>query len=114
MYNFLQVLTGEMPLCGIRQSALAYHVLRGTRPTKPENASAIGFSDSLWGLTQRCWDGVIESRPKVAEVVKHLKEAAISWDGLMPPRSLVKDVASGLKEMSDSGEDSEFQALMLP
>jgi len=113
MYNFLQVLTGDMPFRGIRQSALAYHVFRGTRPIKPENALAIGFSESLWGFTQRCWDGQIESRPKVGEVVTHLKEAAAGWDGLMPPRSLVKDVTSGRDKMSDS-KHSEFQVLMLP
>jgi len=56
----------------------------------------------------------MESRPKVGEVVTHLKEAADIWDGLMPPHSPVEDVASGPEEMSDSGELSEFQVLMLP
>jgi len=114
MYNPLQVLTGEMPFRGIRQSALAYHVLRGTRPTKPGNASAIGFSDFLWAFTQRCWDGPIESRPEVGEVVTHLKEAAEDWDGLMPPHSQVEDVASDPDEMPGSKKRSEFQVLMLP
>jgi len=103
-----------MPFRGIRQSALAYHVLRGARPTKPENSLAIGFSDSLWAFTQRCWDGPVWSRPKVGEVVAHLEEAADSWNGLMPPHSLVEDVTSGPEEMSDSGERSEFQVLILP
>ena len=114
MYYSLQVLTGEMPFRGIRQSALAYHVLRGARPTKPENALTIGFSDSLWGFTQRCWDGAIESRPKVGEVVTHLEEATAGWDGLMPPHSLVEDVASGPEEMSDPKKHSEFQVLCSP
>jgi len=105
MYNSLQVLTGEMPFRGIRQSALAYHVLCGKRPTEPENASAIGLSDSLWAFIQRCWDGSIESRPKVGEVVVHLKDAADSWNGLMPPRSLV---ASGPEGMPDSEQHSKF------
>jgi len=112
MYNSLQVLTGETPFLGIRQSAFPYHVLRGTRPIKPENALAIGFSDSLWDFTQRCWDGTIESRPRVWEVVKHLKEAAAGWDG--PPRPLVDDVASSTDEMSNSEKHSKFQILVLP
>ena len=103
-----------MPFRGIRQSALAYHVLRGTRPTKPENALAIGFSDSLWGFTQRCWDGPMESRPKVGEVVAHLEEAAAGWDRLMPPRSLIRDVASGPEELPDLEKHREFRVLILP
>jgi len=112
VYNSLQVLTGETPFLDIRQSAFPYRVLRGTRPIKPENALAIGFSGSLWGFTQRCWDGTIESRPKVGEVVKHLKEAAAGWDG--PPRPLVDDVASGPEEMSSSEKHSKIQILVLP
>jgi len=110
MYNTPQVLTGEMPFRGIRQSALAYHVLRGTRPVKPENASAIGFSDSLWAFSKNCWDGTIELRPKVGEIVTNLREAAASWDRLMPPRSQVRDVAYGYERVSDL-KHSEFQIL---
>jgi len=68
---------------------VAYHVLRGCemRPSKPENASAIGFSDSLWTFTERCWDAR-ELRPDVKEVVIRLGEAAAEWDGLVPPDKL--------------------------
>jgi len=81
---FLQVLTGEVPFRGIPQSALGYAVVHGRRPDKPENASAIGFSDPLWDFAQRCWDGRIEMRPKAGEVVAHLWEAAAGWDGPTP------------------------------
>ena len=103
-----QVLTGEMPFRGIPQSTLAYHVVRGMRPTQPENASAMGFSYSLWALTENCWGGTIESRPKVGEVVTHLREAATSWGRLMPPRSQVWGVVSGNERMSEL-KHSEFQ-----
>jgi len=85
---FLQVLTGGIPFADMRTLALVYYVPLGERPAKPENASAIGFSDSLWDFTERCWNGDIESRPKVGEVVTHLREAAAQWDGLMPPTFL--------------------------
>ena len=87
----LQVLTGEIPFRGVPQSALGYAVVHGKRPDKPENASAIGFSDSLWNFAQRCWDGKIELRPKVGEVITHLREAAANWDGRMPERELDPD-----------------------
>jgi len=111
---FFQVLTGGLPFPDIQDSAVAYHVLRGKRPIKPANASAIGFSDSLWAFTQNCWDGEMKSRPKVKEVVTHLGEAMADWVGLMPPCSLAGDVGldSG-KPSSDSGESSEFDVLIL-
>ena len=114
----LQVLTGETPFRGIRQSALGYHVLRGKRPDKPENAMAIGFSDSLWDFIQRCWDGMAELRPGIGEVVAHLEEAVRNWDGLMPPHTRVtaRDEigASGSQGMLDSEDPSEFEILIFP
>jgi len=82
---FFQVLTGDIPFRGVQQLASVYSVVQGVRPVKPKNASAIGLSDSLWDFTQRCWDGKVELRPEVGEVVRHLGEAMASWDGLMPP-----------------------------
>ena len=81
----LQVLTGEIPFRGIRMTELALLKVQGFRPDKPADASAIGFSDSLWDFVQSCWDRNKNSRPKVAEVVMHLAEAAAGWYGLMPP-----------------------------
>jgi len=110
----LQVLVGETPFRGVPQSAIGHHVLQGRRPSQPENASAIGFSDSLWSFTERCWDGKIELRPEVEEVVTHLKEAVDNWDGLMPPHPRVEDVAPEPAVVSDSEDYSEFGILVLP
>jgi serine/threonine protein kinase len=88
----VQVLTGEIPFRGLRMTEIPTKVLRGVRPLKPENASAIGFSDSLWSFVQRCWDGKMKLRPEVAEVVSQLEEAATSRDGVMPPHAKVERV----------------------
>jgi len=109
---FFRVLTGETPFPGVQNSAVGYHVLRGKRPDKPENASTIGFSDLLWGFTQRCWDGGMELRPKVGEVVTRLRDAATKWDGLMPPCPQVENVASGSEKVSDSEEYSDIQLVL--
>jgi len=109
----LQVLKGESPFHGIPDSALAYYVvLRGKRPDKPENASAIGFSDSLWDFTQRCWDGKIELRPEVAEVVRYLGGAATKWNGFMPPHIQAKAAASNVGGTFGSMKCGEFNALI--
>ena len=99
---FVQVLTGEIPFLGVRQTELGYAVAVGKRPDKPANAAAIGFSDSLWDFVQRCWDGDTNVRPKVAEVAAYLKKAAAKWDGLSK------------EPMPDSMEPSEFEALTPP
>ena len=91
------------------------NVVQGVRPTKPENASAIGFVDPLWSFVQRCWDGDMKLRPKVTEVVSQLERAAADWDGVMPPYVRVESVASASPEsVSDSTSDHEFEILILP
>ena len=110
---FLQVLTGEIPLAEIQDTAMGYHVLRGKRPDKPENAPSIGFSDPLWGFTQRCWDGKMELRPRVGEVVAQLGEAAANWDGLMPPCAQAENFASCSEEETSDSEFGELEVLTL-
>ena len=59
--------------------------MRGDRPTKPHNASDLGFSDLLWDFLQLCWDRDRSRRPAAGEVVGRLGEAAANWNTLMPP-----------------------------
>lgn len=94
---------------------MGYYVLRGERPEKPENATAIGFSDSLWGFTKRCWDGLREARPTAGEVVAHLGAAAANWGKAMPPcPPQAEDVIYDSESMSDSGEFSAFEIQIFP
>ena len=93
-----QVLVGEIPFRGVRTTELGFSLVLGLRPEKPTNALAIGFSDSLWTFVQRCWDGDRHSRPRVAEVVTRLAEAAANWRGLMPPCEETENIASVSEE----------------
>ena len=88
---------------------MVLNVIQGVRPPKPENASAIGFSDSLWSLVERCWDGEMKLRPKIAEVVSQLERAATDWDRVIPPLS-----SASPKPASDSTAHCEFEILILP
>jgi len=111
--HIVQVLTGEIPFRGLGPTGSIFAVVEGLRPEKPENASDIGFFDPLWDHVQRCWDGDMNSRPQVAEVVTHLEKAAVDWDGVMPP-SKNKDVASDSQdEMSETMKHCEFETLTL-
>ena len=110
--HFDQVLTGSIPFHGVRPMDLGFEVIEGLRPAKPENASSIGFSDSLWSFVERCWDGDMNLRPKVAEVVTHLGEAAANWNEPMPPFPRTKIIAPDFKEQtSDSAPHREFEIL---
>ena len=81
----IQVLTGEVPFNDLQEVEVIESVVNGLRPAKPQDASSIGFFDSLWDFIQLCWDGDRTRRPTAAEVVGHLAEAATKWDTLMPP-----------------------------
>jgi len=81
----LQVLTGEQPFSNYKPQELAYYVSLGARPDKPQNATEIGISDSLWKLIQICWDRTIEGRPQIQEVVEGVGSSAAKWRTEMPP-----------------------------
>ena len=111
-----QVLTGEIPFRGVRQSELGWSVVQGLRPIKPENSSSIGFSNVLWSFTQRCWDGDPKLRPEVAEVVTYIGEAVANWEGLMPPcapAELVAEDAASNSGESDSMTHRELETFTL-
>ena len=94
-----QVLTGGIPFQGLRLGEIAMSVVEGGRPPKPENASDIGFSDSLWDFVERCWDGKLELRPNVTEVVSQLGGAAAAWNGVMAPHAPIETVVSEAPEL---------------
>ena len=56
----------------------------------------------------------MELRPKVGEVVAHLRDAATVWDWLMPPRPKAQVVTPDSEDLSDSNEPSEFKILIFP
>jgi len=93
---------------------LAYHVSSGVRPEKPANAEAIGISNSLWKLLQRCWDGDKTQRPQIREVVARVGSAADDWHADMPP-SVVDHLEDPSEEDSDELKHgkSSFSAIVL-
>jgi serine/threonine protein kinase len=107
----VQVLASEIPFRGLNQMELGYSVVGGKRPEKPVNASALGFSDSLWDFAQRCWDGDMKLRPKVWEVATCLENTAANWSGLMAPGVQAEYVVED--PMSDSMQHCELKVLIL-
>ena len=102
-----QVLTGEQPFRGIRPLEIPFHILSGIRPAKPENAEAVGISEPLWNLIQKCWDSDKTRRPKIREVVTGVTDAAANWHELTPP-SVMEPVEGTDGEDSDDLAQGEF------
>lgn len=95
-------MTGEQPFLNIKHSELAYRISLGVRPGKPKNAEAIGISESLWELVQKCWGGDKDRRPRIQEVVTEVGSAAAKWHTVTPP--------SATENREDSDEDSDRES----
>jgi len=104
-----QVLTGEQPFSGFKTTELAARVSSGFRPDKPANAEAIGISESLWKLIQKCWDNERTKRPQIQEVVGGVADSAANWHVLTPP-SVTKRGEDIDQEGSDGLEHCEFSS----
>ena len=50
-------------------------MVQGERPPRPVHPA---FTDSLWELTQRCWDPDPDPRPEVSEVLQLLNPLVFS------------------------------------
>jgi len=107
---FRQVLSGKQPFPNMRPPELAYHVSSGLRPDKPADAEAIGISDPLWELIQKCWYGDKTRRPQIQEVVLGVGKAADSWHTEMPP-SGAEHREDAAEEDSDELEHGKFSSL---
>jgi len=80
---FSQVLGGLLPFHHLRSPVVACAILRGARPGKPENALSLGFTDTLWGLLESCWNESAMVRPTARRLLDYLRPASSTW---VPPK----------------------------
>ena len=107
-----QVLTGVQPFRDANPLELAYQVSVGVRPEKPADAEAIGLSESLWKLIQKCWDGDKARRPQIQEVVTGVGDFAAAWNRDMPPGGTESREGSISDEDSDEPENGELSLFL--
>ena len=55
-------------------------ILQGVQPTKPAEATTLGFTDRLWWTVENCWLQDREMRPDVEALLQDLRNAAWAWD----------------------------------
>lgn len=68
----MQVFTGAVPFNDLPAVAATFAIMEGRRPPRPFHPT---FTDELWALTKRCWDGDYHLRPEASEVSKILRDA---------------------------------------
>jgi len=74
-----EVLCGQRPYADCKRD-VALAVLSGMRPSKPDAATTLGFTDGLWWSVECCWLEDRDARPDVKAVLDHLTHAAWAWD----------------------------------
>ena len=47
----------------------------GRRPSRPEEARALGLSDAIWEVVEKCWQKEREERPTISHVLQRLQDA---------------------------------------
>jgi len=66
----VQVFSGAIPFGdGVSSVSAMLAIVQGKRPQRPTHST---FTEDLWMLIQRCWNGDPHSRPKVSEVALQL------------------------------------------
>ena len=61
--------SGEIPFGDVPSITAMLSVVQGKRPPRPIHP---GFTEDLWKLIQRCWNGDPNSRPQASEVALQL------------------------------------------
>ncbi|KAF9643698.1 kinase-like protein [Thelephora ganbajun] len=75
-----EVLCGHHPYIELESdSVLVDAILNGGRPGRPEESALLGFSNELWKMVERCWQGNRDERPRIEEILACLNEAAAFW-----------------------------------
>ena len=67
--RLMKAFTGKVPFSNCAASIAILRITRGYRPERPTHTD---FTDDLWMLVQRCWEGTPQNRPQMNSVIKQL------------------------------------------
>ncbi|KAF9647772.1 kinase-like protein [Thelephora ganbajun] len=74
-----EVLRGKVPYWDHKGNVMQA-ILDGKRPSKPDAAATLGFTDGLWRIVEYCWLEDRGMRPDVKTILSRLTDAAWAWD----------------------------------
>ncbi|KAF9648297.1 kinase-like protein [Thelephora ganbajun] len=70
-----QVITGQQPFPGVKDSVIIYNVVTGERPSRPPGTNE-WVSDDVWNFISRCWSPSWDGRPDMNFAMNALNDAA--------------------------------------
>ncbi|KAF7982500.1 hypothetical protein HWV62_28092 [Athelia sp. TMB] len=109
--TIFEIFTNEIPLGHIHYADLLELVVKlDVRPERPEGEEiiALGLSDAVWELAERCWDKTPSQRPTadyICDVLFQLMEAIP--DGESPGAEDTTDRSSSHNQPSSGGPSSD-------
>ena len=68
-YPLLKTFSGEIPFTRVPTPQVVMRIMDGERPERPTHPE---FTDSLWGLTERCWNAASQDRPNMEDVLEEM------------------------------------------
>jgi len=87
-----ETISGNLPFHKYTDLTIFVKVLEGERPPR-----AAGFADSLWEMSELCWDSQPSARPNIEDVLQSLERVSRSWE---PP-------SPGIHKEANKGVDSD-------
>ena len=109
-----QVVTGEQPFPGVKDSIIISRIITGERPGRPPGSNE-WVSDGIWNFIFRCWSPSCERRPDVDFAINTLSDAADLIEAIRR-----KTNGQGRTSHSEPGGllerrvDRSFQEVLLP
>ena len=108
-----EVLSGQVPFAGYNRYQVVAKVLKDERPTRPQGADGMWFTDTIWSILEHCWRPGPGDRPKIKDVLNRLVEVSGSWTP-PPPRIMANppmaSPPTGSSESSTKESTSEDEA----
>ena len=101
-----EVLSGLVPFSHHTNYAVAYRVLEGERPGRPQGAGGMWFTDDIWRISERCWVPERDDRASVQDVLQVLEEASSSWTE-RSPRMVADSPTTGSPTRNSSDQSTK-------
>ena len=88
-----EVLSGQAPLSQHKGAiVIILKVVAGERPERPGGTQAMWFTDSLWGMLERCWKPQPRDRPSLKTLLQCLEgETRLSQSPSPTPSPIVHE-----------------------
>ena len=109
-----EVLSGQAPFHSCSLYAVVAKVSRGERPGRPQGAKGEWFTDSVWGVLERCWTPEPGDRPRIEDVLPCLEEVSRFWTPLSRIAANPQTVDSPVRSYSDLGTEGSTEEREAP